>query len=117
MRLHLHDQDPAVPVEIPARDAFRRAREGTAVVDVREPFEFAAGHIPGAINVPLSALSSQHDQLGTGPLVVVCRSGSRSSHAVRYLRQLGYDAINLTGGMIAWEAARLPVETPGERAA
>jgi rhodanese-related sulfurtransferase len=112
------DLDPAVPFEIPAREALRRAHDGATVVDVRETFEFATGHIPGAVNLPLSTLASQHDQLGDGQLVVVCRSGNRSAHAVRYLRQLGYDAINLTGGMFAWQQEQLPLETPaGQRAA
>lgn len=112
MRSTTDTNDTRVPVEVPAREALRLSHDGAKVIDVREPFEFAGGHIPGAVNLPLSVLGAQHDQLGAGPIVVVCRSGNRSAHAVRYLRQLGYEAINLTGGMFAWAQEQLPIETP-----
>jgi rhodanese-related sulfurtransferase len=107
------DQDRRVPGEVPAREALRLVQDGTPVIDVREPFEYAAGHVPGAVNLPLGSLGTAHQQLDDSrPVVVVCASGNRSAHAVRYLRQLGYDAINLTGGMFAWGHEQLPVETP-----
>jgi rhodanese-related sulfurtransferase len=112
VRPSAHDQEPRVPFELPAREALRLSHDGATVLDVRETFEFAGGHIPGAVNLPLSALGTHHGDLGAEPIVVVCRSGNRSAHAVRYLRQLGYDAINLTGGMFAWQQEGLPVEVP-----
>jgi rhodanese-related sulfurtransferase len=107
------DQDRPVPVEVPAREALRLVQDGIPVIDVRERFEYAAGHVPGALNLPLGNLATTHQQLDQGrPVLVVCASGNRSSHAVRYLRQLGYEAINLAGGMFAWGQQRLPVATP-----
>jgi SulP family sulfate permease len=80
-----------------------------AVVDVREPREFREGHIPAATNVPLPELLAGHAELPhEGPLVLVCRSGRRSTRAAGWLRTQGYaDIAVLQGGMLAWEAAGL----------
>lgn len=82
------------------------------VVDVREAHEFAAGHIPGAINLPLSGFSA--DQLpdsGGRPLVLNCAAGGRSARALAHCdaAQASVDG-HLAGGMGAWMAAGLPVE-------
>ena len=77
-------------------------------VDVREDDEWEAGHIDGARHIPLRVLSERVAELPKGrPIVAVCRSGSRSAAAVRGLRQLGYDAENLDGGVTAWTKAGL----------
>src|ERR1700741_1767336 len=80
------------------------------LLDVREDDEWQAGHIEGAQHIPLGELG---DRLGELPkeqrIVAVCRSGSRSGAAVRGLRQLGYDAENLDGGVEAWTKAGLPL--------
>jgi len=77
-------------------------------VDVREDDEWQAGHIDGARHIPLRELSGRVAELPKGrPIVAVCRSGSRSAAAVRGLRQLGYDAENLDGGVTAWTKAGL----------
>lgn len=74
-----------------------------ALVDVREPDEFEAWAIPGARNVPLSALDRQLETVAqSGRLVVVCASGQRSARVVGTLRAAGIDAVNLAGGMLAW---------------
>lgn len=79
-------------------------------LDVREDDEWQAGHIEGARHIPLGELSRRVDELPKGrPIVAVCRSGSRSAAAVRGLRQLGYDAENLDGGVTAWSKAGLPL--------
>jgi rhodanese-related sulfurtransferase len=102
--------------ELPATEAHRRVRDGAQLVDVRELPEFAQGHAPDAINLPLSKLALRHGDLDPGrPVAVLCRSGNRSAMAVQYLRQLGFDAVNVSGGMIAWERSGLPVGAP-ERA-
>jgi rhodanese-related sulfurtransferase len=112
VRSATHDHDQPVPAEVPVREALRLTHEGVPVLDVREPFEFAAGHVPGAVNLPLGGLAATHQQLdGRRPVLVVCASGNRSSYAVRYLRQLGYEAINVAGGMFAWGAEGLPTQT------
>ena len=86
------------------------------MLDVREPDEWQAGHIEGALHIPLADLPSRVGELpGEGDLVVVCRSGARSARAVAWLAQNGYDALNLDGGMGAWAAAgREMVSDTGE---
>jgi len=87
------------------------------VIDVREDNEFhgALGHIPGAKLIPLRTLAGRASELGAAketPIVVVCRSGVRSSTAAAILTSLGFeDVSNLKGGMLAWNDAKLPVQT------
>lgn len=81
------------------------------LVDVREPREFKAGHIPGASLLPLRMLPQQGSDLpGDRTLVLVCRSGRRSRLGAIILQDMGYTRVyNLTGGMLAWEAAGYPI--------
>jgi rhodanese-related sulfurtransferase len=79
--------------------------EGVAVLDVREPVEWAHGHIEGAVHIPLGQLTQRVGEVPEGQTLVVCRVGSRSARAVAYLSQLGHDVVNLDGGMLEWEAA------------
>ncbi|MEJ7833586.1 MAG: rhodanese-like domain-containing protein [Nocardioides sp.] len=76
-----------------------------AVLDVREPVEWAHGHIDGALHVPLADLPQRLADLPDRQTLVVCKVGGRSAQAVGYLVQQGYDAVNLDGGMLEWEAA------------
>ena len=93
-------------------DARRRTEAGAILLDVREPDEWTAGRAPGATWIPLGALASRQQELPAGQaIVVVCRSGVRSARATTALLAAGYDATNLAGGMQAWAAAGLPVET------
>lgn len=73
----------------------------TAVLDVRTPREFKSGHIKGAKNTPLQVIETYVGNK-TEPLYVICQSGMRSKQAVKRLRRLGYEAINVTGGMSQW---------------
>lgn len=82
---------------------------GVAVLDVREPMEWDAGHIEGALHVPLGELAERHAELPTGRTVVVCAVGGRSARAVAYLVQQGLDVANLHGGMVEWAAAGRPM--------
>ena len=84
------------------------AGEVGLLVDVRSPFEFSGGHVPGAVNVPLSRLGERLDELPDA-VWVICRSGVRSSRAAMQIRASGRVAINVTGGMLAWTG---PVEPP-----
>ncbi len=80
---------------------------GALVVDVREPDEFAAGHVSGATNLPLSQLRKRHRELPPGrPIAVYCRSGQRSYYATRFLLQHGRDVANLSGGWLTFDALR-----------
>ena len=84
--------------------------QGAALLDVREADEWAAGHAPEAVHVPLSQLSLDTIPPGS-PLLVVCHVGGRSARATAALRNAGIDAANVVGGMAAWERAGLPVVT------
>jgi rhodanese-related sulfurtransferase len=89
-------------------------RERAVVVDVREPDEFAAGHVTGAKNVPLDQLEAK---LATTvknkslPLLLICASGARAQRAVATAKKLGYEqAQAISGGLKSWKDANLPVE-------
>ncbi len=78
-------------------------RDGAALLDVRESAEWNAGHAPQATHLPLSRIAEAGRKLNQGRrVVVVCRSGNRSRSATKRLRAMGYDAVNLSGGMRAW---------------
>lgn len=93
-------------------DAARDA--GAVLVDVRTAGEFAAGRIPGSINVPLDELRDRVGELPDAPLIVHCQVGQRGHTAARLLTQLGRDVVNLDGGYRTWSAgaAAKPVPTP-----
>lgn len=100
------------PADAPPREAYRMVRDGALLLDVRERHEFSAGHAPGAVHLPLGQLAVSHGRLPRDQrIVTVCRSGNRSKTAARTLRKLGYDVVNLAGGMTAWQQAGLPVAT------
>ncbi|MFB7368445.1 rhodanese-like domain-containing protein [Streptomyces sp. NPDC056222] len=91
------------------------------VIDVRSPGEYAAGHLPGAHNIPLHRLAEAADTLkavaGRTPLLVVCASGARSAKGCARLAAVGIEATTLEGGTAAWAAAGHEVERPaGARA-
>ena len=84
------------------------------ILDVREVDEWAAGHAPGAIHIPLGDLPARLEELsvlGAGSTAVTCRGGGRSSQAVAWLTEQGYNVANLAGGMKAWQAAGKPMES------
>lgn len=96
----MHHTTP-VPA-VPADEALRLSRDGARLVDVREPYEWEAGHAPTARHVPLTAFDLSAVPAGDGPVLVICRSGNRSQAATMALRSNGLDAFNVTGGMQAW---------------
>jgi rhodanese-related sulfurtransferase len=86
------------------------ARADVQLVDVRQAHEHEAGRIAGDRLIELSALSEQAATIERDrPVVVYCRSGGRSALAVQALRQAGWDAHNLAGGLLEWTAAGLPI--------
>jgi rhodanese-related sulfurtransferase len=84
------------------------------LVDCREPYEWEAGRIEGAIHIPLNAIMAggATDLDPTKPVVVVCRTGNRSELATMMLQARGLEAYNLEGGMEAWAREGLPFSAP-----
>lgn len=83
--------------------------ETVTVLDVREPDEWQAGHIEGALHIPLSLLPVRVSEVPDGEILVVCKGGGRSAQACMYLGQQGHVVINLAGGMLDWQAAGRPM--------
>lgn len=84
--------------------------EDVVLLDVREPHEWAAGHVDGAVHIPLGELPVRLGELDpTTRTLVICHLGGRSARATQWLQAQGYDATNVDGGMEAWEAAGLPI--------
>ncbi len=83
------------------------ANRDVSVIDVREPVEYASGHIEGSLNIPLARLSQA--DLPSGPLVLVCQSGNRSGRALKVLQTQGHPhpVADLEGGVPSWEQAGL----------
>lgn len=89
-----------------------RGREDVVILDVREQDEWDAGHIPGALFIPMSEIQGRLSEVPKDKTVIVqCRSGNRSSQVTDYLVQQGFTNVhNMAGGIKAWESAGLPVE-------
>jgi rhodanese-related sulfurtransferase len=84
--------------------------DGVTLLDVREPDEWAAGHAPEAIHIPMGELAGRLDDLpADNEVYVVCRSGGRSARVTAYLNANGWDAKNVEGGMQSWQAAGRPI--------
>lgn len=105
--------DPTPVTEIDVHELARRRATGAAVLDVRQPAEYAEAHVPGAVLIPLDELADRLDEVpapADGPLVVICRSGARSAVASEFLRANRIESWNLDGGMLAWIEAGFDVE-------
>ncbi|MFD7917985.1 rhodanese-like domain-containing protein [Streptomyces sp. NPDC059740] len=99
---------PSVTVDALSADDF--------LLDVREDDEWEAGHAEGALHIPMSEFVARYGELVEkapegAPVYVLCRVGGRSAQVAQYLLQQGVDAVNVSGGMQAWEAAGRPVTT------
>jgi rhodanese-related sulfurtransferase len=87
------------------------AAGGIQLIDVRQAEEHDAGHIAGSRLIELADIPAQADTIDRDtPVIFYCRSGGRSAMATAALKQAGYDAHNMAGGMLDWEAADLPME-------
>lgn len=89
-------------------------REDAQIIDVREPAEYAAGHLPDSRNIPVGALEeriSEIEKLKDSPVILLCQSGVRSSGACTKLAKLGFSKVHsLDGGIEAWVQAGLPIK-------
>ena len=88
------------------------SREGVPLIDVRERDEFAAGHVPGAVNVPMSEIGDRLDELPAEAFHVICQAGGRSARVAQVLEARGYDVTNVDGGTGEWIAQGRPVDKP-----
>ena len=94
--------------QVDPSEARRMVGDGAVLLDVREPYEWEAGHAPEAVHVPMGSLTLE--DVGSGRAVVaVCRSGSRSDRVAQALQAAGVEAVNLAGGMEVWAEQGLPV--------
>jgi len=89
--------------------------ESAVLLDVREDDEWALGHAPGALHIPMGDVPARMDEIDLdADLYVICRQGGRSIRVVQYLRRVGYEAVNVSGGMVAWQKAGRPLVRDGE---
>lgn len=79
-----------------------KKKKTPTIIDVREPEEFEAGHIPGAVNIPLGTIHEFDSDNTEDTIYLVCRSGRRSGVAADTLIEKGYQAVNVEGGMLDW---------------
>lgn len=107
---------PVHAVEVRSVDvtqALAMKSQGALLLDVREPGEYASGHAPGSVLIPVGQLDKRLKEIQNyqnKPVAVICRSGRRSAVAAEILRKAGFtDARNVEGGMMAWEKDGLPV--------
>ena len=94
---------------VSVREAAARVGDGAVLVDVRTKPEWRDGYAAGARHISLDSLPQRYSKLSGQEVYVICRSGNRSGHAVRFLRRQGIDATNVRGGMLAWQRAGLAV--------
>jgi thioredoxin 1 len=94
-------------------DTFAAAHaQGGFVLDVREEQEYAAGHVPGAVHIPMNEVPGRLDELPAGqPVHVICATGNRSRAIVEYLGQQGVEAVNVSDGTSGWAARGWPLES------
>lgn len=87
-------------------------RENALVLDIRDKADFKTGHLVNALNIPFASLSSRIGELEKyrkQPIVLVCKSGQTVGAAGKMLREQGFDAVRMKGGMMEWNAQNLPV--------
>ena len=104
--------EPSVPtVTVADLAAVLAADPTTPLVDVREPHEYAAGHVPGAVLIPMSVLPVRVEEIPRDRTVyVVCQVGGRSGQVAAWLAPQGFDVVNVAGGTQAWMLAHHPME-------
>lgn len=97
--------------EVSPERAAEMLTQGAQLVDVRQDYEWEAGHIADATHIPLEQLPRSAAQLDRErPVVFQCRSGSRSAMATAAFREAGFEAFNLTGGLQGWVDQGRPIE-------
>ena len=116
MGTHESDDTAEIP-QVPAADLPAKFPQGATLLDVREDDEWAAGHAPQAVHIPLGDLAERAAEVtplvGQGDsgrqLAVVCRAGGRSQRAAMFLAATGVEVVNVSDGMQGWARAGLPM--------
>jgi rhodanese-related sulfurtransferase len=91
--------------ELSPAEAGEMVAAGAQLIDIRQDYEWEAGHVDGALHIPLERLAASAERIDRERAIVFqCRSGNRSAFATQLFRQSGYDAYNLAGGLQAWVA-------------
>ena len=108
-------EDTAATIQLPPAQARELIDGGAQAVDVRTAVEHAESHLPGAAHIPLDRLDQETAATldSKRPVVLYCRGGNRSSVAAEALRNSGFDAHSIEGGLVAWDEAGLPLEPEG----
>jgi rhodanese-related sulfurtransferase len=108
------NDEPVATGEVSPAEAAELIEAGAELIDVRRPYEFEGGRIAGARNVEMNELARHAEELPRDrPVLLYCRSGNRSAMASEALRQAGFDAHHLTGGLEAWIADGRPLNPDG----
>ena len=103
---------PSEVSHLDPEESKRRVDAGALLLDVRNPDEWQAGHVEGAAWIPMQELAERQDELPTDrDIVVVCKVGGRSARVAEALVAAGYEAVNVAGGLEAWQEAGLPIVT------
>ena len=103
------------PASVPVSAVPPQPSPAHVLLDVREDDEWALGHAPGALHIPMADVPARLGDIDLdADLYVICRQGGRSAAVVEYLRREGYDATNVSGGMVAWQKAGMPLVHDGE---
>jgi len=103
------------PVQnVTVHDLAAAIERGEPVVDVRSPAEYAAGHVPGAVLVPMPSVPDRVEELRAHtPLYLICEVGSRSYRVGEFLAQFGIETRNVSGGTAHWRELGWPLELGG----
>lgn len=108
----MYGQSPVPSVSVHDLAAVLAADPSTPLVDVRESYEFVAGHVEGSVSMPMSLVPVRVEEIPRDRTVyLICHSGGRSMQASMWLAAQGYDVVNVAGGTAEWAAYGLPVAT------
>ncbi|MFJ4656078.1 rhodanese-like domain-containing protein [Nocardia sp. NPDC088792] len=105
-----------MPAEFDAPEPWAADEPAPAqLLDVREDDEWQLGHAPGAIHIPMTDVPARIEEIDIDAQVyVICRQGGRSIQVVQYLNNVGFEAVNVTGGMVAWQQTGRPLTGDGD---
>jgi rhodanese-related sulfurtransferase len=98
-------------IEIDVDELARLRAAGAPLIDVRRPDEYEDQHVPGARLIPMDEIEGRLDEVPKDTLYVICQTGARSRRVAEFLREQGYEAVNVVGGTKAWADGGFPVET------